>query len=130
MRNPLLNVSRFDAWSTLEMAERENPFTVMKRYLTTMNKRIDELGSKASSLEEEVKRHAEQNSSERSRLSDKFESEKTEVNGKLEEFSSKADSNHSQLLQAIDQLKQNLDEIKSSSATREDLQAMQSSLKE
>ncbi len=112
------------------MAERENPFTVMKVYLTTMNKHIDELVTKTSSLEEEVKRHAEQNVSERSRLSDKFESEKAEVSSKLEEFTSKAESNHSQLLQAIEQLKLNLEDIKSSSSTREDLQAMQNSLRE
>ncbi len=112
------------------MAERENPFTVMKRYLTSMNKRIDDLGSKTSSLEEGVNRQAEQNASERSRLSDKFESEKAEVSGKLEEFTSKAESNHSQLLQAIEQLKVNLEDIKTNSASREDLQAMQSSLKE
>jgi len=112
------------------MAERENPFTVMKHYLTTMNKRIDELGSKTSSLEAEVKRHAEQNTSEQSRLSDKLESEKAEISGKLEELTSKAENNHSQLLQAIEQLKANLEDIKSSSATREDLQTMQSSLKE
>ncbi len=112
------------------MAERENPFTVMKHYLTSMNKRIDELGSKTSSIDEEVRRHAEQNASERSRLSDKFESEKAEVNSKLEEFTSKSESNQSQLLQAIEQLKQNLEDIKSSSAAREDLQAMQNSIKE
>ncbi len=112
------------------MAERDNPFTVMKRFLTAMNKRIDDLGTKTSSLEEDVKRLSGQNTSELSRLSDKIESEKTGVNSKLEELTSKAENNQSQLLQAIEQLKQNLDQIKSSSATHEDLQSMQSSLKD
>ena len=112
------------------MAERDNPFTVMKRFLTAMNKRIDDLGSKTNSLEEDVRRFSEQNASERSRLSEKFDSEKTEVNSKLEELTSKAESNQSQLMQAIEQLKQNVEQIKSSSATRDDVRSMESSLKD
>ncbi len=112
------------------MAERDNPFTVMKRFLTAMNKRIDDLGTKTNSLEEDVKRLSGQNVSELSRLSEKIDSEKSSVNSKLEELTSKAEGNQSQLLQAIEQLKQNLDQIKSSSANREDLQSMQSSLKD
>jgi chromosome segregation ATPase len=112
------------------MAERESPFTVMKRFLTAMNKRIDDISTKTESLEVEVKRSSEQNASERSRLSEKFDSEKTEVNSKLEEITSKAESNQSQLMQSIDQLKQNLDQIKSSSATRDDVRSMESSLRD
>lgn len=112
------------------MAERENPFTVMKRYLTSMNKRIDELASKTNTLDEDIKRHSEQNTSERARLSERFDSEKAEVNSKLEELTSKVEGHQSQLMQAVEQLKQHLEEIKSSSASREDVQAMQSSLKD
>ncbi len=112
------------------MAERDNPFTVMKRFLTTMNKRIDDLGNKANSLEEDIKRFSEQNSSERSRLSDRFDSQKIETNSKLEEITAKAESNQSQLLQAIEQLKQNLDQMKSSAVTRDDLQSTQSTLRD
>jgi chromosome segregation ATPase len=112
------------------MAERDSPFTVMKRFLTAMNKRIDDLGTKTNSLEEDIKRFSEQNASERSRMSDKFDSEKVEVNSKLEELTSKAENNQSQLMQAIEQLKQNIEQIKSSSASREDLHSMESSLKD
>ena len=112
------------------MAERENPFTVMKRFLTAMNKRIDDLGTKTSSLEEDVKRFSEQTASERSRLSEKFDSEKAEVSRKLEDITSKTESNQSQLMQAIEQMKLNLDQIRSGSATREDVQSMQSSLRD
>src|SRR5712692_8686073 len=112
------------------MAERDNPFTVMKRFLTAMNKRIDDLGTKTNSLEEDIKRFSEQNTSERSRLSDRFDSTKAETNSKLEEITSKAESNQSQLLQAIEQLKQNIDQIKSSAVTREDLQSTQSTLRD
>ncbi len=110
------------------MAERENPFTAMKRYLATMNKRIDDITAKANSLEEEIRRVPEQEASERSKLSDKVESSKTEMTSKLEDISSKGEEHHNQLLQAVEQLKQQLSEMKLSSASKDDLDSLRTSL--
>ncbi len=112
------------------MAERENPFTVMKHYLATLNKRIDELANKTTSIAEEVKRLPEQEASERSKLTEKFNSETAELNNRLEEISSQLGGQQTNLMQVVEPLKGQLEEIKSSSATKEDLQRMQSTLRE
>ena len=112
------------------MAERENPFTVMKHYLATLNKRIDELASKTTSLNDDAKRLSEQEASERTTLSERFDSDKADMSSKLEELSSKVEEYQSQLMQAVEQLKQHVEGIRSSSLSREDLQALQISLRE
>ncbi len=94
------------------MAPPENVMMLMKQYLTTMSKRIDELVVKTQELEAEVRQNAESQKSEIGGLSEK-----------LEKIVASQEDTHSLLENARDEWKKRSDELE---AELEDFATMES----